>query len=118
MDHLFNDLERNIDKYQIDTDKDGTITVKIGTSYNRNPFKSASIHPGAKNSKPGVSGTVVIEDEEEESVKEVFGQKYNFQITTDKSKKSGLAGIPSNVENWLLETFSKEEIMADPQHVI
>ena len=40
MDHLFNDLERNIDKYQIDTDKEGTITVKIGTSYARNPFKA------------------------------------------------------------------------------
>lgn len=51
-------------------------------------------------------------------MKEVFGQKYNFQITVDKSKKSGLAGLPNNVENWLLETFSKQEIMDDPQHVI
>jgi hypothetical protein len=28
--------------------------------------------------------------------------------------KSGLSGLPNNVENWLLETFTKEEIMDDP----
>jgi hypothetical protein len=64
---------------------------------------------------PGLPKTAQDQEEDdEEDVKEVFGQKYNFQITVDKTMKSGLSGLPNNVENWLLETFTKEEIMDDP----
>ena len=42
----------------------------------------------------------------------------NFEITVDKTKRAGLSGIPENVENWLLSTFSKKEIMEHPEKVI
>ena len=110
MNDLFNNLENNIDRYQIDTKKDGSIMVKIGTTYQKGGNMKKSIMRGG--------------DEEEqkltvdEEVASVFGQNYNFEITLDKSKRTGLAGIPQNVENWLLASFSKEEIMADPEKVL
>jgi len=45
-------------------------------------------------------------------------QKFNFKIQVDESTKSGLSGIPENVENWILASFTKDEIMEDPQKII
>jgi hypothetical protein len=42
----------------------------------------------------------------------------NFEITIDDKKRAGLDGIPEDVETWLLSTFTKKEIMDDPEKVI
>jgi CTP-dependent riboflavin kinase len=39
-----------------------------------------------------------ISIEEFKDEEETFGQELNFEITIDNSKKSGLNGIPENVE--------------------
>jgi len=54
----------------------------------------------------------------EQEIEQVFGRKYNFEVTIDPQTKSGLKGLPPHVEDRILGIFSKEEIMADPEKVI
>ena len=115
MSDLFSNLESNIDRYQIDTKKDGSIMVKIGTTYQKGNGKKSVMM------KESVFGGGDVEEKlsaEEEEIAAVFGQNYNFEITIDKTKRTGLAGIPPKVENWLLASFSKEEIIADPEKIL
>jgi hypothetical protein len=39
-------------------------------------------------------------------------------VTIDPTSKSGLKGLPQNIESRLIAIFTKEEIMADPDKVI
>ena len=49
---------------------------------------------------------------------QTYGKKYNFELTIDPSSKSGLKGLPVNIEKKILAIFKKEEIMADPEKVL
>lgn len=46
MNDLFGNLENNIDRYQIDTKKDGSIMVKIGTTYQKGANNRKSLRAG------------------------------------------------------------------------
>lgn len=54
----------------------------------------------------------------ETNVNQVFGKKFNFEVTIDENERSGLRGLPKDVEGRILAVFKKEEIMADPEKVI
>lgn len=101
---LFNNLDQNINEYQIERDE-GTIKVKIATVYKR------------QNTRPK-SAMRIAEEEKAQTKTEVFGQKYNFSVIIDPKTKSGLKGLPATIETKLLAIFTKQEIMADPDKVI
>lgn len=100
---LFNNLDQNINEYQIDRDEhDGTIRVKIGTTYSR---QTTFMQPHSKVSLLGEPSDLEkspqpIEEEKNalDEVKQVFGQKFNFEVTLDPSSKCGLRGLPPNIE--------------------
>lgn len=119
--NVFNNFDQNISEYQIEKDNSkGTIRIQIGTVYNNRQsakFSAAlrrsdspGLSPGLKKTNSEVSPLIQIE--------EVFGRKYNFEITIDPKQKSGLKGLPSHLEDQLLGLFTKQEIMDDPDKVI
>ena len=86
-DDMFMNLDANIDDYKIsDRNEEGTIHVKIGTTYQKS--------------------------------KKVFGAKYNFELTIDINSKSGLKGLPPLIESQIMQSFTKQEVMTDPEKVL
>lgn len=67
--------------------------------------------------KSALSHNMTIEESKDQE-DEIFGQEMNFEITVNSKKRAGLDGIPEDVETWLLSTFTKQEIMDDPEKVI
>lgn len=63
-DGLFGNLENNIDRYQIDTQKNGSIIVKIGTIYQKG---------GGKSIMKSIKGIEEEKFTEEEEIAAVFG---------------------------------------------
>ena len=43
----------------------------------------------------------------EQEIDQIFGKKYNFEVTIDPTSKSGLKGLPANLEDRILGIFSK-----------
>ena len=138
---MFNNLDQNINDYQITKDDQGTINVKIATVYRKHNAhnmksgvfgqsitKSVSGESGAFGSEPRQKSKSLAEHIEEvneakiqvieENVKQVFGKKFDFEVTIDETQRSGLRGLPPDVESRILAVFKKEEIMADPEKVI
>ena len=42
-------------------------------------------------------------------------KKYNYEVIVNKESKCGLDGLPDVLENLILESFTKEEIIEDPE---
>jgi len=81
------------------------------------PRNTSDFTNNEKSTENSKSIAEVIE-EKEETVKEVFGKKYNFEVTIDPLSKSGLKGLPQHIEERILGIFKKEEIIADPEKVL
>ena len=102
---MFNNLDQNINDYQITKDDQGTINVKIATVYRKTGMKSGifqqsitksvSDNSGVFNSEMRQKSKSLAEHIEEvneakiemieENVKQVFGKKFNFEVTIDES---------------------------------
>ena len=48
----------------------------------------------------------------------MYGKQYNFELVTDPTQRSGLKGLPPNIESRILAEFKKDEIMARPEEIL
>lgn len=125
---VFTNLDSRIEDYQITKEGNGTIQIKIGTTYskggpratpiNRQTSEFSSEEESKTHGNKSVADQIELHAKLQEDKPKVPGKKYNFEVAIDPTSESGFKMLPKHVEAHILTAFKKDEIIADPERVL